>query len=250
MKVACPRARRGGPAPPRPAREPRLPSPPPCGAGWGREGGGRRVRGSGAPRRPARRPVASPPACVPLPAPGPPRHVPRGGPEGSGGGVCPARLPPPHPNARGAGHGRLSPTPARGPRAARVLRSRLAGCAARRAAAFPVAGPLAPPRRLPRRRPWAGPPRPVVVGRPAALGLPRGRRAPPPAPSGPRGSVPSPPPPHHASRRLVCLGPVSPVLSTSPPARWAPSFPSEPLPPALCPRWWWGEKGARERGRG
>ena len=103
---------------------------------------------------------------------------------------------------------------------------------------FPVAGPLAPPRRLPRRRPWAGLPRPVVVGRPAALGPSRGRRAPPRAPPGLGAlSRPRPHPPRLPAARVSPSGFSRPL--DHPPARWAPSFPSEPLPPALCPRWWW-----------
>ncbi|XP_069445024.1 collagen alpha-1(I) chain-like [Ovis canadensis] len=124
-----------------------------------------------------------------------------------GCGGCPVRLPPPDPAARGAGHDRLSPTPARGPRAARVLRSRLAGCAARRAAASPSRGRS--PRPVASRAAGPGPVclgRSSSVGRPAALGPSRGRRAPPPAPPG-RGALsrPRPHPPTPPGRLCVSV---------------------------------------------
>ena len=225
-------------APPGSRASPSAATPVRRGMGKGR-GEGRRVRGRGGAPPPRLAPgggVAASGVCPSSP-PGPPRHVPGGGPEGSAGvpGGGPPRAPPPHPTARGAGHDRLSP--ARGPRAARVLRSRLAGCAARRAAASPSRGRS--PRPVASR---AAGPGPVCLGRSSSVVPPLwARRAVAgrlPAPLRASGPCPAPAPTPHASRRLVCLRPGSPALST-PPARWAPSFPSEPLPPALCPRWWW-----------
>ncbi|XFF78470.1 hypothetical protein AB1E18_004689 [Capra hircus] len=197
--------------------------------------------GGGSPRRPASRPAAAaaspPPACVPLPArPSPPRpwRWARGFGGGAGVGAAPCASPPPHRPWR-----RPRP-PLPGPRTPRGAGPPVAsrGLCGGTGGGFPVAGPLAPPRRLPRRRPWAGLPRPVVVGRPAALGPSRGRRAPPRAPPGLGAlSRPRPHPPRLPAARVSPSGFSRPL--DAPPARWAPSFPSEPLPPALCPRWWW-----------
>lgn len=212
MKVAC-----------RPAREPRLPATTPVRRGMGKGVGGRETRPGG------ERPAAPPRARrrrrrlrrVSLSPPGPPRHVPRGGPEGSAWvprgvwGLPRAPPPPPNPAARGAGHDRLSPTPARGPRAARVLRSRLAGCAARRAAASPSRGRS--PRPVASR---AAGPGPVCLGRSSSVVPPPwARRAVAgrlPAPLRAAGLCPAPAPTPHASRRLVGLRPGSPALSTPP----------------------------------
>lgn len=219
------------------------------GMGKGR-GEGRRVWG-GAPRRRASRPAAAaspPPACVPLPArPSPPRpwRWARGFGGGAGGGL--PRAPPPHPTARGAGHDRLSP--ARGPRAARVLRSRLAGCAARRAAASPSRGRS--PRPVASR---AAGPGPVCLGRSSSVVPPLwARRAVAgrlPAPLRASGPCPAPAPTPHASRRLVCLRPGSPALSTPPRPLGAKLPVGAPAPCPLPSVVVVGGKGARERGRG
>lgn len=225
------------------------------GMGKGR-GEGRRVRGRGG------RPAAPPRArrrrrrrrlrrVSPLPAPpSPPRpsRWARGFGGGAGGG--PPRAPPPHPTARGAGHDRLSP--ARGPRAARVLRSRLAGCAARRAAASPSRGRS--PRPVASR---AAGPGPVCLGRSSSVVPPLwARRAVAgrlPAPLRASGPCPAPAPTPHASRRLVCLRPGSPALSTPPPPAGRQASRRSPCPlPSALGGGGWGEgcPGARARAGG
>lgn len=243
MKVAC-----------RPAREPRLPATTPVRRGMGKGVGGRETRPGGSAPPPRLAPggggVAS--GVCPSPRPALPAtslevgpRVRRGCRGGCGG--CPVRLP------RRPWRRPRPPLPHPGPRTPRGAGPPVAsrGLCGATGGGFPVAGPLAPPRRLPRRRPWAGLPRPVVVGRPAALGPSRGRRAPPRAPPG-RGAL-SRPRPHPPRLPAACVSPsgFSRPLD-SPPARWAPSFPSEPLPPARCPLGGGGGggKGARERGRG
>lgn len=210
------------------------------GMGKGR-GEGRRVRGRGVAPPPRLAPgggggVAASGVC-PSPRPALPATSLEVGPRvrrGCRGGAAPCASPPPHRPWR-----RPRP-PLPGPRTPRGAGPPVAsrGLCGATGGGFPVAGPLAPPRRLPRRRPWAGLPRPVVVGRPAALGPSRGRRAPPRAPPGLGAlSRPRPHPPRLPAARVSPSGFSRPL--DHPPARWAPSFPSEPLPPALCPRWWW-----------
>ncbi|XDB48057.1 hypothetical protein AB1E18_002835 [Capra hircus] len=174
---------------------------------------------------------------VSLSPPGPPRHVPGGGPEGSAGvpgGGCPVRLPPTPPP--------VAPATTASPRPADPARR---GSSGRVSRAVRRDG-----RRLPRRgaaRPAPSPPAPPALGRSASAGRRRSsRRSGPvarspgasPRPSGPRGPVPPPPPPPTPPGGSCVSVRVLPP-SRPPPARWAPSFPSEPLPSALCPRWWW-----------
>ncbi|XP_069438139.1 basic proline-rich protein-like [Ovis canadensis] len=181
-----------------------------------------------------------------------PRHVPRGGPEGSawvprGVWGLPRAPPPPGPPPVALATTASPPTPRPAdPRGAGPpVASR--GLLTRRAAASPSAGPCCD--RLPRRRPWASLPRPVVVGRSSRRPGPvAGRQAPPPAPPGRGGLCPRPAPTPTPPGRLCVSVRVLPS-SRLPPARWAPSFPSEPLPAARRPQWWWRGRGARERGR-
>lgn len=217
------------------------------GMGKGR-GEGRRVRGRGVAPPPRLAPgggggVAASGVC-PSPRPALPATSLEVGPRVRGG--LP-RAPPPHPTARGAGHDRLSP--ARGPRAARVLRSRLAGCAARRAAASPSRGRS--PRPVASR---AAGPGPVCLGRSSSVVPPLwARRAVAgrlPAPLRASGPCPAPAPTPHASRRLVCLRPGSPALSTPPRPLGAKLPVGAPAPCPLPSVVVVGGKGARERGRG
>ena len=224
------------------------------GMGKGR-GEGRRVRGRGVAPPPRLAPgggggVAASGVC-PSPRPALPATSLEVGPRvrrGCRGG--PPRAPPPHPTARGAGHDRLSP--ARGPRAARVLRSRLAGCAARRAAASPSRGRS--PRPVASR---AAGPGPVCLGRSSSVVPPLwARRAVAgrlPAPLRASGPCPAPAPTPHASRRLVCLRPGSPALSTTPPPAGRQASRRSPCPlPSALGGGGWGEgcPGARARAGG
>ncbi|XP_017900436.1 PREDICTED: basic proline-rich protein-like [Capra hircus] len=183
---------------------------------------------------------------VSLSPPGPPRHVPGGGPEGSGGGGCPVRLPPTPPP--------VAPATTASPRPADPARR---GSSGRVSRAVRRDG-----RRLPRRgaaRPAPSPPAPPALGRSASAGRRRSsRRSGPvarspgasPRPSGPRGPVPPPPPPPTPPGGS-CVS-----VRVLPPSRRPPRPLGAKLPvgaPAPCPLpsvVVVGGKGARERGRG
>ena len=178
---------------------------------------------------------------VPLP-PDLPATFPRGWIRGLGAGKgCSARpRPTPRTFSRGAGHDYLPPR--RGPQGpdAQVASRRLCG----------VTGGGSPSRgRLP-----ACSLLPLALGRSvsagrrssAALGLPRGRQAPPHAL---RASGLAPNHPRSPTPRLPQLS--CPVLSPSHlcriPCPLGATLPVEA--PSLCP-WWWGEKGAWDAGAG
>ena len=183
----------------------------------------------------APRPVASSPVSLFRPT-SPPRSFEVGS-EGSGRGRgCSAR---PHPTprsfARGAGHDCLPP--GRGPHGADPpVASR--GLCGLTGGGSPPRGPLACPS-----PPAAGPGLVCLSRSSAALGLPRGRQAPPHAL---RASGLAPNPPSPRVPRLSC-----PVLSPSHFCR-VPCPLGATLPfgaSSLCP-WWWGEKDAWGRGQG
>lgn len=223
------------------------------GMGKGR-GEGRRVRGRGVAPPPRLAPggggVAASGVC-PSPRPALPATSLEVGPRvrrGCRGGAAPCASPPPHRPWR-----RPRP-PLPGPRTPRGAGPPVAsrGLCGATGGGFPVAGPLAPPRRLPRRRPWAGLPRPVVVGRPAALGPSRGRRAPPRAPPGLGAlSRPRPHPPRLPAARVSPSGFSRPLDPPPPAGRQASRRSPCPLPSALGGGGWGeGCPGARARAGG
>ena len=222
-------------APPGSRASPSAATPVRRGMGKGR-GEGRRVWGGGGAPPPRLAPggggVAASGVC-PSPRPALPATSLEVGPRVRGGGR-PVRLPPTPPP--------VAPATTASPRPADPARR---GSSGRVSRAVRRDG-----RRLPRRgaaRPAPSPPAPPALGRSASAGRRRSsRRSGPvarspgasPRPSGPRGPVPPPPPPPTPPGGSCVSVRVLPP-SRPPPARWAPSFPSEPLPPALCPRWWW-----------
>ena len=227
---------------------------------WG-SGGKRRVlpRLLARPRpSPRRRPLrASVPRRVvlsPLPEARPSTPRPSRWARGFGGGVrgLLRKLPPPPPPrvlTPVAQATTAFPPLTAADRAARILWSRLAGCAARRVAA-PRRGSacLAPP-------PPAAGPGPACLGRSSVVrrsgpAAPVARRL--PTPSEPRGCLPLPVPhPHHASCGRLSGSPALfsplPCLGRVPLPAWRPASRRSPFPPPSVVVWGEGCPGTRVR---